>query len=225
MMTMTRKNGGFTLVEMAVVLVIVGLMLGGLIGPISAQMEQRSYLETRQRLGEIKEALLGFAILNGRLPCPSTTVDPASALFGVEDATCPLAGATTDGYLPWKTLGVTATDAWGSGQTSATAGMVGYWRYRIDRNFAVAFNMTTSFSVDALKVQDSVGNSLTTTERPVAIVYSTGKNRSPDGANASYEAATGVYESDAQSPAFDDVVMWLGRPLLMNRMVAAGKLP
>lgn len=217
---------GFTLVEMAVVLVILGLIFGGLFVPLSAQIDQRNYSETRQRMSEIKEALIGFAMIHGRFPCPSTVTDPTSLGFGVETAPCS-SGATSEGYLPWKTLGVYETDAWGEVQKTSTGGMVGYWRYRVDREFSDVFNMTTAFSVvDALKVQDSAGNALTTdTERPVVIFYSTGKNRSADMENADYEVTKGVYESDVESSVFDDHVAWISRPLLMNRMVAAGKLP
>ncbi|HUW25479.1 MAG TPA: prepilin-type N-terminal cleavage/methylation domain-containing protein [Gallionella sp.] len=62
---------GFTLVEMAIVLAIVGLLLGGLIPTLSAQMESQRINETRKQLDEIQQALMGFAIINGRLPCPA----------------------------------------------------------------------------------------------------------------------------------------------------------
>jgi len=222
-----KTHKGFTLVEMAVVLVIVGLMLGGMMIPLSAQMDRQKAFETKKRMEEIKEALIGFAILHGRFPCPSTVVDPSNAGFGVEDAVCPPATAPTqDGYLPWKTLGVAETDGWGVTQASATGGMVGYWRYRVDRNYFGLFNLGTAFATDALKVQDSAGNSLTTTtERPVVIVISSGKDNALNGENADYEDASGVYQSDVLAPAFDDFTMWISRPLLFNRLIASGRLP
>ena len=218
---------GFTLVEMAVVLVIAGLLLGGLLVPLSAQLEQRNISETRSSLGQIKDALIGFAILYGRLPCPSTEVNPANANYGLEDATCSGAAAA-DGYLPWKTLGVAETDAWGIKRTLPTSLWTGYWRYRVDRNFSspTPFTLSTAFSADALMVRDNAGNNLASiTERPIAIVVSTGKNVTPDGQNASYEPVGGIYESNDLSATFDDFVVWISRPQLMNRMVAAGKLP
>jgi prepilin-type N-terminal cleavage/methylation domain-containing protein len=219
------KNHGFTLVEMAVVLVIVGLMLGGLLVPISAQIDQRNYNETQKKLDEIKEALIGFAIMNGRLPCPTTQADPSNANYGVEDPGCP--ALTSDGYIPWKTLGVSEFDAWGTVRNVSTDPWVGHWHYRVDSNFSVAItSITTGFSADALSIRDSAGNSLTTTtERPIALVFSTGKNLVADGENATYESTNGLYQNDVPTPTFDDHLIWLSRPLLMNRMVMAGKLP
>lgn len=222
-----RFNSGFSLVEMAIVMAIVGLLLGGLLPTISSQVEQSRRSETRKQMDEIQQALMGYAIINGTLPCPTTTTDPANANYGVADATCS-ANAAADGYLPWKTLGVSETDAWGSKRSSAGNPWTGYWRYRVDRNFVTAFSLTTGFSADALLIRDNAGNSITTTtERPVAIIFSTGPNVTADGQNASasYEATSGIYQSDTPSAAFDDILIWVSRPQLFNRMVAAGKLP
>jgi prepilin-type N-terminal cleavage/methylation domain-containing protein len=46
--TVKMNRAGFTLVEMAIVLVIVGLLLGGLLMPLSAQIEQRRIGETQK---------------------------------------------------------------------------------------------------------------------------------------------------------------------------------
>jgi prepilin-type N-terminal cleavage/methylation domain-containing protein len=222
-----QKQAGFTLVEMAIVLTIVALLMAGLLPTISGQIEQQRRNETRKKLDEIQQALIGYAVMNGSLPCPTTQIDPANANYGSADTTC--AGAAAEGYLPWKTLGVTETDAWGSKRVSPASPWTGYWRYRVDRNFSVAgapFSLTTSFSVDALSVVDNSANLLTsTTERPIAIVYSTGPNGIADGQNASYEPTNGIYQSDVPSPTFDDILIWISRPQLFNRMVAAGKLP
>lgn len=62
---------GFTLAEMAVVLVIVALLIAGMMLPLSAQQEIRARQETEKTLSDIREALLGFAVANGRLPRPA----------------------------------------------------------------------------------------------------------------------------------------------------------
>src|SRR5689334_11149177 len=110
--TMSKKISryqGFTLVEMAVVLVILGLLLSTLLIPLSAQIDQRNYAETREQLDEIREALIGYGASHGYLPCPAV-----SASNGSEDRsanTC--TGNKRVGFLPWAELGVPKLDSWG----------------------------------------------------------------------------------------------------------------
>ncbi|HMX15207.1 MAG TPA: prepilin-type N-terminal cleavage/methylation domain-containing protein [Rhodocyclaceae bacterium] len=101
--------GGFTLTEMAVVLLIVALLLGGMLIPISTQSDLRALGETEKTVADIREAVIGFAASHGRLPCPAT-----AASAGVED---PSGGgacvAPYSGFVPAVTLGVTPTNAQG----------------------------------------------------------------------------------------------------------------
>lgn len=100
---------GFTLIELAVVIAIVALLLGALLVPLATQVQGQNNRETRETLEDIKEALLGYAMTQGRLPCPDTDGTPD----GLENAPCGSANQTVEGFLPYDTLGVTATDAWG----------------------------------------------------------------------------------------------------------------
>jgi prepilin-type N-terminal cleavage/methylation domain-containing protein len=122
---------GFTLVEMAVVLMIVGLLLSGLIPTISSQVEQRRTNETHKTLKEMKGALLGFAVANGRLPCPASSTSNGMESF-CTNATGACTETTTppphghcakpyDGFVPAVTLGIAPVntqgqllDAWGN---------------------------------------------------------------------------------------------------------------
>ncbi|MEK9825339.1 MAG: prepilin-type N-terminal cleavage/methylation domain-containing protein [Methylotenera sp.] len=220
-----QSSQGFSLLEMTVVLLVLALLMGGMLMPLRTQFEYQKQQQTAKSLTEIKEALIGYAIIHGRLPCPTFITDPAHADFGVEATSC-AAAVASDGYLPWKSLGVNETDAWGIRQTAASAGMVGYWRYRVDTKFSSTFKFDTTFSSSELRVIDNAGTRITTAaEAPMAVVYSTGKNLRADGENADYEATGGVYQSDVQSKTFDDMLIWITRPLLMYRMVSAGKLP
>lgn len=108
------KQPGFTLVEMAVVLTIVALLLGGLLMPFSMQMEQRQYAQTQKTLEEAKEALIGFAMANGRLPCPATAASNGVESFNVGAGGTPANGICATfygGFLPSATLGISALDA------------------------------------------------------------------------------------------------------------------
>ncbi len=218
---------GFSLVEMAIVLAIVALLLAGLLPTLSAQVEQQRRTETRKLMDEIQQALFGYAIINGHLPCPSSASNPN---FGEADASC--VSPSSEGFLPWKSLGVSETDAWGiKGSTQR----IGYWRYRVEPAFAssVAFTLsTTSSSTLDLQVRDSMNNRLTSSsERPLAIIFSTGPDLTPNGENANYEqSSNATYQSDTpgknpDGTNFDDLTVWISRPLLFSRMVTAGKLP
>ena len=117
---------GFTLAEIAIVTMILGLLVVGVLGSLSNQVTQGRITRTERQLEEIREALLGFAARTGYLPCPDTDGD------GIEDApnravATPLACASVEGFLPWVTLGVSQTDAWGI-----------RFRYRIKDEFARA---------------------------------------------------------------------------------------
>ena len=121
--TCRSSSRGFTLIEMAIVLMIVGLLLGGILVPLNAQMDQRNINDTQKTLADIKEALIGYALANGRLPCPATS---GSANPGAEN---PLGGGAcytftnpgTNGYVPAATLGLSGAnnaglilDSWGN---------------------------------------------------------------------------------------------------------------
>ena len=233
----SASQKGFSLIEIAIVLVVLGLLLGGLLGPLSVRVEQQERAKTQVLLEEIKEALLGYAAINGVLPCPTTQSDPGNAGYGVAAAPpCPVGGpvGVTDGILPWKTLGVSPTDAWGRPRTAPGDPWRGYWRYRVDGAFvgpAPALITMTTTTVDALEVEDAAGNKLTPpalTDRPIAIVFSAGgqdrddDGNDTDGDNTIYDS---TYEAGPYGPLFDDMTSWLSRPLLFNRMIMAGKLP
>jgi len=68
-----RLQPGFTLAELAIVTAIVALLLGGMMAMVSAQTDQRNWNDTQSRLEAARDAILGYAIVNGRLPCPANS--------------------------------------------------------------------------------------------------------------------------------------------------------
>lgn len=119
----TFSERGFTLIELAIVMFIVTLMLGGMLLPLSAQQDIRASSETQKALVEARDAIVGFAISTGRLPCPASANS-----FGRESFCTTASGACTetstvqahgrcskpyDGFLPAATLSLSPVDAQG----------------------------------------------------------------------------------------------------------------
>jgi type II secretory pathway pseudopilin PulG len=121
---------GFSLVELAIVLFIVGILMLSLMSTLSSQVDQRNFDDTRRRLEQARELLLGYAIVNGRLPCPARDTNPstvASTSAEMRDAATgnctgsgvddyyggTLAGGFTGGLLPALTIGYQQVDSFG----------------------------------------------------------------------------------------------------------------
>lgn len=110
MMDRKQVSAGFTLIELVVVIAIIGLLLGALLTPLTTQYQQRKVKEAENGLEDIREALIGFTLANGRLPCPDTDL---AAPDGVGN---PITGgpcAALVGFLPFQDLGVEPVDTWG----------------------------------------------------------------------------------------------------------------
>lgn len=216
-------QAGFTLAELAVVLVILALLSGSLLIPLGSRMEMRDRQISLERLRDIQQALTGFAIIHGRLPCPSTEADPEHPAYGIEDP--PPCNIAQEGRLPWRTLAMPATDAWGSERLNASDGWSGHWHYRVDRQFANHPITAAHPPSDNLQIRTPDERAITVTDsQAVAIIFSTGANRTADGRNASYSATQAQYHAGEPTDSFDDLLVWIGRPLLIARLAQAGRL-
>jgi type II secretory pathway pseudopilin PulG len=208
------------------VLVILALLGGSLLVPVASRIEARDRQTTLERLRDIQHALTGFAIIHGRLPCPSTETDPTSTAYGLEDG--PPCNHTLEGVLPWRSLAVAATDAWGrdapgrratSGQgTGATALDPAYGRGTDRRS-----NRTQSPTCRSATT--TAAGSPPSDSQAVAIVWSTGPNRRADGEQRQpFASAAPSYQAGEPGTDFDDLLAWIGRPLLVARLAQAGRL-
>lgn len=233
---MTRhlhRESGFTLVELAIVLVIVGFLLGGMLVSLSTQNDLRAASEEQKQTAEVIEALLGFAASRAGkpyLPCPDIDND------GVEDRDSNDKCKADEGNLPWADLGVGRTDAWNN-----------HLRYRVVAAFAskTGFTLTTAGTLKVCRTQACAAADTLATGLPLVIV-SHGKNGRgavndsgitnplPGTGDDEYEnfgSANSVYvahpPTDDRSSVgeFDDVVAWISPNILFNRMIAAGRLP
>jgi len=231
---------GFTLVELAIVLVIVALLAGGMLVSLSTSRDMANEKETQKQLASINEALLGYAAAQQRLPCPAVV-----ATTGIES---PAGGGvcTTSftGFLPAITLGITPTnaqgyaiDAWGNpvryAVTNANANA-----FTTTGGLKAAWAVNPATIVPDLRVCNTAANIAAAdcpaadqlTNTAVAIVFSTGSNggATPTAADELANWTTSndrVFVSATPSTAFDDLIVWLSPNILYNRMISAGRLP
>jgi len=95
------QQNGFTLIEMAFLIVIIGILTVSFLRPLDAVIQKRIHDATETTIKETIIASVGFALLNKRLPCPDTDND------GIED--CGGTGTIT-GTCPYVTLGIECLD-------------------------------------------------------------------------------------------------------------------
>ncbi len=244
---------GFTLIELAVVLFVLGLLLSSFLAPLAARVEQQERNNTQIQLNEIIEIIYGYALQNNYLPCPDCRDNTGgcagnTANDGIEDTDAgpgvSLVCASEVGNLPWVTLGVQGTDAWDNTFT-----------YRVDDAFAdrgdpnqsdgtgceagsATLNVSFSLCSDGdITVLDADGGNNVATFIP-AIVVSHGKNW-PEVPTAheeeNYDDATVATDtigtfvdkdySDDAVAGFDDMLIWISPHVLRTMAVKSGILP
>lgn len=123
---------GFTLIEISIVLVVIGLLLSGGLVALAPVLENAKRTETENTLTKVEDAILLYTIQNSCLPCPANgTIATGTANAGQSETNGPAYYTTQcaddtatncradDGnnVVPWVTLGLSeadAIDAWGN---------------------------------------------------------------------------------------------------------------
>jgi prepilin-type N-terminal cleavage/methylation domain-containing protein len=251
----SKLHGGFTLVEMAMVLMILGLLLGGILTAVGDSTNSIRITNARTQLKQIEEALYGYAQANGRLPCPAD--ETGTGLSDPETDT----GCNIDhGFIPVATLGL-------NGSINSDGLLLDPWqnpyRYSVSQDatnyFTTSAGMQTLFSnastllgvgTDMLRVCDiSTCAGVIAADAVPAIVYSMGANwaelsvtssadeqKNAFGGNLTGTNSALVYNMHALTDKdfvdtgyseanYDDQLVWLSPYVLFSRLVQAGQLP
>jgi len=252
-----KRNGpsscrAFSLIEIAVVLVILTVLLTGIAVPLAAQVQMRRYDETRRLLDEGRDAILGFAAANGRLPCPASAQSNGresfctSSIGGCAPTTVPQTHGKCsnfyDGFLPGSSLGLAPLDQQGY--------VLDAWLTRIRyavrdstashsltaANGMQSATMTTLSARDYLAVcasgggvaVDGCGSATLLTDKAPFLLLSNGPNATvgaPGVDESKNIDGDMVFVSHDTTSDFDDVVTWASLHTLFSRLISAGKLP
>ena len=234
------QSRGFSLIEMAIVLLIMGVILGSGMSLVASQVEQQQLRDTQKILEEAKEALLGYAANQTppHLPCPDKNggAGAGTANDGLEDVTAATGQCVAQsGNLPWATLALAQVDAWGNRLHYSVNGAFS------SRAPAASFTLS---SVATLRACQAAGCAVVLANGVPAVILSYGKNGfgAITAAGAMRPAPTSADElentdgnnnfvsrnpsaSGAAMGEFDDFVTWRPTGMLFNRMLQSGKLP
>jgi prepilin-type N-terminal cleavage/methylation domain-containing protein len=246
---MRAGSRGFTLVELAIALLIVGLLMVSAMLTLSAQFDQRNFEETRRRLEAAQELLISYALVNGRLPCPGTASGDEAGGGAV------VCTSNYGGFLPARTIGFQITDgagfgldAWGNRIRYAVSATTWGTGARFTKRH-VANDTTAAWSISqqpadlvvcsqspavAAQVTCDAGTSVTNQTTVVAIVFSIGKNGATGGTGTNEARnldGNQLFVSRRPDPSgaaggeFDDMFAWIPVGQLYSRMIAGGVLP
>lgn len=224
-----QRVGGFSLLEVSIVLLIMGLLLSSVLKPFGAQMIERQRSATSKQMSEIRDALIGFAAANHRLPCPVTATSGS-------DGDCSLA----HGFVPAAVLGIDGSrddnglllDSWGV--------PIRYSVSNTDVDGDGAGDFTTVLGMQRVGMQSlspdfEICNSSVACTRMLAskvplVIVSDGSRKSSRSIDES-ENSDGDRRfvsrdiDQVGDDQFDDIVLWLSENLLYKHLIQARVLP
>lgn len=204
------RSAGFTMIEMAVAIVVIAILLGGILVPLQTQVESRKIEETNRLLDQAREALLGYASAYGYFPCPASGTSNGQQATGAgHPGTGTCAAAVTGanswiGFLPAATLGFTRTDAngyavdawgltqnriryavsnWNANTLTKTAGM----KTAGMSSVAGALLLYVCNSGTGVVAGTNCGTAVTLSSNAIAVIWSVGPN-APTGGASVHEA-------------------------------------
>ena len=245
------KKNGFTILEMSIVLVIVGLLLAGGMNLMSASSDTARYKQTQNELQEVKETLLGQYVSKKFLPCPDTNNPPdgygnyqggtggttaSDPNFSSTGGQC----ASSTGWLPYNDLGIGGNgDAWGE-----------RYKYVVSPEFTTLASSTfcstySRVGANQVTIQDLQATPATLGDWAAFALVSTGKNgrqtnagmtgaftndggctglnvREQENCDADSTLRFGNPMTDGSSITFDDMVVWVGDYQLISQLRKAG---
>jgi prepilin-type N-terminal cleavage/methylation domain-containing protein len=242
-----RAQCGFTLVEIAIVLLIVGLLTRTLLEPISSAQRHKQFDLTRSELQQVKDSLHAHLIAHGSLPCPLsyTAVNQVSDGDGGGDESG-VECAVEQGSVPAVKLGL-------SGAIDSHGALLDVW----NRPYRYALSLSNHTSKGNQRLPDwttpgeasNVGlrylssnlvlcvepsrgacpNRNVRAKNLAFVVLSLGQDVSTNGAQSENQDGDETFVLKALSvrsdSPFDDQIVWSSTQDILYWMLRAGWLP
>jgi prepilin-type N-terminal cleavage/methylation domain-containing protein len=207
MMIPIQKEDGFTLMEIAIVILIVGLLAGGGVSLMGTLSRHKTRNETSSYLQKAKAALISYSEIHGRLPAADTNAD------GNEDI------GSYSGDLPYLTLKLSPSDS-----------------NRRVLKYALNSNLNTDriASCTALRLGLSGGpnvvdaDGVATAFQTAAVLVSAGPTDADNDGNV-FDDLAGAFQGDNRdgtpnyirhppTDVFDDLVVYIGENELYGQI-------
>lgn len=206
-----KNISGFTLIEMAMVMVIVGIVISIMMTVLPTIMKTGKIKEAQGKLAKYDYALQGYALANSRLPFAATNQNT-----GIENP------GTLFGYLPYTTLGLSGgKDVWGQTvfyavHSSLTASGIGHAAFCTNLNAAVS----APYNAAIVHTTNDAGTSVNK-----AYVIISGGPKDLDSVNSYLDLLNGTaapgnlgfnYDDKIQTVNYDDLVRSLALTVLSS---------
>jgi type II secretory pathway pseudopilin PulG len=207
---MAERSRGVTLVEIAVILVVIGVLVGIGVGIVSLLIRNTKFNESREVVKGLKEAVVGYVITRGKLPCDGAeTCDPPERRY-TEIGRALDAWGQTLVYTYWGQLRDTA-DLCAETATGITLKMCGD-----DPNCTTPLQTVQNVAFIILSKGDNrnkqtAGEGRTTSPLEVR-VWDFGTNADDD-----------LNDGDASAEGYDDIVVFMTLEELKERYGCEGE--
>ena len=171
-MRKVKTSKGFTLIEMAVVLVIVGIVVSVVASVLPSLIRSAKVKKAQAILEKVDYALQGYSLANHRLPCADSGTD------GDEDT------GIYAGNLPFRTLGLASgTDAWAN---NIKYGVYDTLTTTTSSDFCTTLSGITVYN-DPLKIHTTDQATAQITNQAYILVSGGAKDLDEDGADGFFD--------------------------------------
>jgi len=242
-----NQQSGFSLIELSLVLIVMGLMLQASVGPLGQRIEHQRRLDAQTQLEQVQMHLKAHWVSHARLPCPL----PANALKPLQTLAQNQAHNETTSGCGQSYGGVPASQLGIVGPINRSGALLDPWNnplhYRVsfvDVDAADNPNSPDWVSAETLSTinfmhleadlsicRDALTGSCSRANDAaadiVAVVVSGGgrhTEREQDNRDNDEHFISASYSS-AANYAFDDQLIWLGRSEMIYLALQAGWLP